>query len=537
MAEYDRDAYIEQSKARMEELTDKLETGMQELFDSEKYKAYLRSMSHFHHYSSRNVMLILQQLPEATRVASFKVWADEFNRYPKKGEKSIRIFAPIEIKKTVEMQKIDPDTKTCVRNGDGNIVTEEKEIKQQRFKPVPVFDISQTEGDPLPQLAEDLAGDVAYYPSFMEALKEVSPVSIIFETLPPGHDGYYSRRDEKIGIREGMSESQTIATIVHELAHARMHNGTDAFLNRDLKELEAESVAYVVCGRLGIETGANSFGYLASWSKGDPAAVRGLLDRIRREASALIGEIETAFVKQYEKTLPDQSVTLAERDAYGYTDNALLPLRQERAAELWNENCQVYLLYADGTEAAAESLDDMRLHAVQGGLFGIERETWEAHSQLPPERSESEQNFAAWMAVTKSSEHRWVEDEIYRLNGRGAMYYTGGEDGIYLRIQADGTLEAGNYEGAFPHIGEATFMPVVTKEYDSYSAAFQAAMEAGGKQFMVDMLSGSESPSPAAPKADKPSLRETLAANAQKSKELYGDGAPTQSAPQLEETI
>ena len=323
MPDYNKDAYIAETKARVEELTAKLETGVQELFDSGKYKAYLKAMSHFHRYSSRNVMLILLQNPDATRVASFKVWAEKFNRFPREGEKSIRIFAPIEVKKKVEVQKIDPVTKTCVRDGDGNIVKEEKEIKQQRFKPVPVFDVSQTEGDPIPQLVEDLAGDVAQYDVLLDTLKAVSPLPISFEALPPGHYGY-CRPGEKIGIREGMSQPQTIAVILHEIAHARMHGKTEAFKAREVKELEAESVAYVVCQRFGIETGENSFGYLASWSKGDLDEFRASLSRIRAEASSLIGEIEAEFVKQYEKTLPDQSVTLADRDAYGYIDNVFL---------------------------------------------------------------------------------------------------------------------------------------------------------------------------------------------------------------------
>jgi len=509
MAEYDRDAYIEKVKAREETLAQKLKAGMRELSNSEKYMAYLKAISHFHRYSVRNIMLIHQQKPEATRLASFEVWKEQFNRFPQK-DTAIWIYARTENKDTGAIQ----------------------------YPLVPVYDVSDTKGAPLPQSVEMLAGSVAHHGLLLDTVKTVSHLPISFETLPPGHTGYYSQRDKKFGIREGMSEAQTIAAIIHVLANARMHSDTDAFLNRELKEFEAASVAYVVCGRFGIETGTGSFDYLASWSEGNPVALRGLLGRVRQEAKSLIGEIEAEFVKQYEKTLPDQSVSLADRDAYGYTDNALLPLGQERAAELWNESCQIYLLHPDGTEATAESLEDMRIHDVQGGLFGVERETWEAHSSGSSQQSvPSEQNFAN-VTITKIGEHQWAEDEIYRLNGRGAMYYTGGEDGIYLRIQADGTLETGSYEGAIPHIGDAVFTPKVTKAYDSYSAAFQAAMEVGGKQIVADTSSRSEHQSTEkVSQESKPSLRETLAANAQKSKELYGDGAPARSAPQLEETI
>ena len=150
----------------------------------------------------------------------------------------------------------------------------------------------------------------------------------------------------------------------------------------------------------------------------------------------------------------------------------------------------------------------------------------------------SEQNISVWMAITQGSQHQWTEDEIYRLNGQGALYYTGGEDGIYVRIESNGMLEAGNYEGATPHIGEAMFTPKIIKEYDSYSAAVQAVMEAGGKQFMTDMFSGSEhQPASKAPQNGKPSLRETLAENTQKSKEMFGDQSPAGTAPQIEETL
>ena len=284
---------------RTKELTDRLEAGMTDLFQSEKYAEYLKSMSHFHNYSSRNIMLINMQMPGATRVASFKLWEEKFNRHVKKGEHGIRIFAPIGNKPEKKlMEKLDPETGAPLLDANGKVIMEEMTAltNRPRFKLVPVFDQSQTYGDPLPELVENLTGNVAHYEAFLDALKAVSTLPIEFEPLRDGHDGY-CRYGEKIGIREGMSEIQTVAAIVHELAHSRLHDKglENADVPKFVKELQAESTAYVFCQHHNIETAPNSFGYLASWGGRDMKEFKASLDTIRKESSALISAVDDHF--------------------------------------------------------------------------------------------------------------------------------------------------------------------------------------------------------------------------------------------------
>ncbi|MBR2481992.1 MAG: hypothetical protein IKB58_03965, partial [Oscillospiraceae bacterium] len=212
------------NKERLKEITDSIEKGIQELFESDKYAQYLRTMSRFHRYSVNNQMLIYMQKPEATLVAGFNKWRDQFERNVMKGEKGIKIIAPTPFKKKIEEQKLDPDTKQPMLDAVGKVIMVEKEIKIPLFKPVTVFDVSQTEGKPLPQLASDLSGDVQNYEVFMEALRRSSPVPIDIKPIRDGSDGFFSLDDQKITLREGMSEVQTISAAVHEIAHAKLHN-------------------------------------------------------------------------------------------------------------------------------------------------------------------------------------------------------------------------------------------------------------------------------------------------------------------------
>ena len=299
----ERPAWQQENELRTKELTEKLEAGIKDLFSSDKYKDYLKSMSHFHNYSSRNVMLIHQQMPEATRVASYKLWNDKFSRQVKRGEKSLRIFAPIEIKPEVKMmEKLDPDTGAPMIDKDGKVIMEEMTAIPKRsiaFKLVPVFDVSQTAGEPLPQLAEDLIGNVEHYEAFLDSLKAISPLPIEFEPMDEIKDGY-CQFGEKIGIREGMSEIQTVSAIIHEITHAKLHDRDKAAENekpasKEVKEIEAESVSYVVCQKYGIETGANSFGYLATWGTHDLNEFKASQDTIRKEANTLINAIDDHF--------------------------------------------------------------------------------------------------------------------------------------------------------------------------------------------------------------------------------------------------
>ena len=282
---------------RMKDLTRQLEQGIREVFDSGKYTEYLAAMSRFHHYSARNVLLIQMQLPNATRVASAKKWREEFGRHINRGEKAIYIIAPAPIVRKVERQKIDPDTKAPMLDENGHVIMEEKEFQVPLFRPVPVFDVSQTDGKPLPQLAENLSGDVRQYEVFMEALRRIAPVPITFEPMAANMDGYFSADGQRIAIREGMSQVQTVSAAVHEITHSILHGQKDE-KSRSTEELEAESVSYVVCQYYGIETGANSFGYLASWSKDrELSELRTCLDTISKTANGLITGIDRNFAE------------------------------------------------------------------------------------------------------------------------------------------------------------------------------------------------------------------------------------------------
>lgn len=286
---------------RMKDLNQRLEQGIRDVFESERFRDYLSVMSRFHTYSARNVLLIHMQRSNATHVASAKRWKEQFERFINKGEKAIYIMAPIPIVKTVERQKLDPDTKAPVLDENGQVITEKREVQVPRFRPVPVFDVSQTNGKPLPQLAQNLTGDVEQYEAFMEALRRTAPVPMELKPMAANMDGYFSLDSQRIAIREGMSEVQTVCAAVHEITHSILHNQKGAREDKAVRaaqELEAESVSYVVCQYFGIETGANSFGYLASWSKDkELSELRACLTTINKTANQLIGEIDRHFAE------------------------------------------------------------------------------------------------------------------------------------------------------------------------------------------------------------------------------------------------
>ena len=386
------------NRERLREITDGIEQGIKELFESEKYMRYLSVMSRFHRYSVNNTMLIYMQKPDATLVAGYNKWKDQFERHVKKGEHGITIIAPTPYKKKIEEQKLDPDTKAPILDKDGKIITEEKEIEIPMFRPVKVFDVSQTDGKPLPELASSLSGNVPNYEAFMEALRRSAPVPITFEAMAADTDGYFSADHQKIAIRQGMSEVQTVSATVHEIAHSKLHNqkkiqiandeqyqeielfdkpglfsngrivrdnlpegvycydlrGSDydpgepvcveeqvvvnhagsvllteplelaengrlmlteeeglnfvggfstlaQFLqeqkkDRHTEEVEAESISYAVCKYFGIETGENSFGYIARWSQGkELKELRASLETINKTSGTLISDIERHY--------------------------------------------------------------------------------------------------------------------------------------------------------------------------------------------------------------------------------------------------
>ena len=300
------------SKDRMREIVDSIENGIKELFESDKYRQYLSTTSRFHRYSVNNTMLIYMQRPDATHVAGFNKWRNQFGRNVLKGEKGIRIIAPTPYKKKVEEIKTDPETNAPVLDADGKAIIEEKEIRIPMFKVVSVFDVSQTAGKPLPQLAADLSGNVQQYEVFMEALRRASPVPMEIKPVARDTDGFFSIKAQSITIRAGMSEVQTVCAAVHEIAHAKLHDyehmteladdGETILVpgekSRNTEEVEAESISYAVCQYYGIETGENSFGYIATWSKGkELKELRASLETINKTASELITDIDRNFAE------------------------------------------------------------------------------------------------------------------------------------------------------------------------------------------------------------------------------------------------
>jgi DNA modification methylase/antirestriction protein ArdC len=291
----------EKPAEKLKEITDRLEQGIAELFDSERYKEYLRVMSKFHNYSFNNTLLIAMQKPDASLVAGFSAWKNNFGRNVMKGQKGIKIIAPSPFKIKQEMEKIDPHTQKPVIGKDGKPVTEEKEITIPAYKVVSVFDVSQTEGRELPDIAVDeLTGDVDRYKDFFAALEKTSPVPIGFEKIEGGAHGYYHLENKRIAIDEGMSQLQTLKTAIHEIAHAKLHDidlnapkDEQPRVDRRTREVEAESVAYTVCQHYGLDTSDYSFGYVAGWSSGrELAELKSSLETIRSAAAEIINSID-----------------------------------------------------------------------------------------------------------------------------------------------------------------------------------------------------------------------------------------------------
>ena len=570
------------SKDRMREIVDSIENGIKELFESDKYQQYLSTMSRFHRYSVNNTMLIYMQRPDATHVAGFNKWRDQFGRNVLKGEKGIRIIAPTPYKKKVEEIKTDPETNAPLLDADGKAIIEEKEIRIPMFKVVSVFDVSQTTGKPLPQLAADLSGNVQQYEVFMEALRRASPVPIEIKPVARDTDGFFSIKAQSITIRAGMSEVQTVCAAVHEIAHSKLHNkdeigekyqavelfgkpalfsngridrdklpeglyvydlrGSDddpglpvtleshvtvnhaasvitaapielpeqgflylgedglnftggeqtvkeflhaqypekAKLSRAAEEIQAESISFAVCAYYGIETGENSFGYLATWAKDrELTELRASLETINRTSSSLITDIDRHYaeickergldkepesltaqpvqeiaVQEQEPVtapdngcVPDPAISVESMNAYGYTDSNMLPLTKERALELMERDVSVYMLHTDNTEAMALDAEDIFFHT---GVFGVEREEWDAVRGVVTlsEQADTEKLFLEnpQDAFLIYQIRRGGELDAYRfmnydyLQSKGVTPERGGYDAIYT----GGFMDYGN---------------------------------------------------------------------------------------------
>ena len=467
-------------KEQLKGITSRIEASIQELFESKKYQQYLRTMSRFHKYSVNNTMLIYMQKPDATLVAGFNKWRDQFGRSVMKGEKGIKIIAPTPYKRKIEEVKLDPESKVPLLDENGEMIIEEKEVRIPMYKPVTVFDVSQTVGKPLPQLASDLTGNVQNYDIFLEALKRSSPVPIHMEIIDSGMDGYFDSEKQNIAIREGMSEVQTVSSIIHEITHSKLHNeklygsldteltfeeaelfenpalfihtkvaaekipnglfryelrgsrdepklpiaieeavatnyaGTvitaqaleltggsipladglkllggektiKAFYeqvhpeaikkSQNTEEVEAESVSYAICAYYGIETGKNSFGYIAAWSKNkDLPELRASLETINKTASVLIPDID----RHYLEIMKERGVELPKKADYKH----VAKLTEEVKDRIYLINEIQYLHVQTANEGFYYALYDREtLKKIDGGqIEPLENaETYEAN--------------------------------------------------------------------------------------------------------------------------------------------------------------
>lgn len=310
-------------KDRLQEITEKLKNGIQELQSSEALQHYLNVMGRFHHYSASNCLLIAMQNPDASRVAGYAAWEKNFQRHVKRGEKGIKIIAPAPYNVARQRNKCDPVTGKPVLDQNGKPVTEIENVMVNNFKVTTVFDINQTEGKPLPEIVHELKADVENYPEFMQAIQKVSPVSIEFSDMSRSRaNGYYDQLEKKIVIRKGMSEAQTLKTAVHELSHAFLHDRDtgsrkDETLDRKTKEVEAESIAYVVCQHFGIDTSDYSFGYVAGWSRDrELSDLKSSLNVIQKTAGKIIDGIQERYMAHDLDQVKDLVQKTAEKLAF-----------------------------------------------------------------------------------------------------------------------------------------------------------------------------------------------------------------------------
>lgn len=370
------------NKERIKEITAGIEKGIQELFESDRYRNYLTTMSRFHRYSLNNVMLIHAQKPDATLVAGFNKWKNSFGRHVKKGEKGIQILAPTPYKIKQEEQKLDPDTKLPLLDENGEPVTEEKEVTIPMFKIVSVFDVSQTDGRPLPQISSTLTGDVAEYEVFLEALHRTSPVPISFQAMEPGMDGYFAPQKQEIFLREGMSQVQTVCAAIHEMAHSQLHNyekmaeladdGETILVpgekDRNTEEVEAESISYAVCQYFGIETADNSFGYIASWSQGkELKELRASLETINKTSSELISGIEQHYREICKEKGIDLAADAPAQEQPQVPDNAELP-KPDAELEITSQQVETPVPLEASSPAAPEQSSSMLPDAAEQAL-------------------------------------------------------------------------------------------------------------------------------------------------------------------------
>ena len=383
---------------QLKQITEQLEQGVAEIFTSEKYTEYLNTMAKFHNYSFNNTLLIAMQKPEATLVAGYQAWQKKFNRQVKRGEKGIQIIAPAPYKEKQEIEKTDPETGEIVIGEDGQPETEVVERVITRFRVTTVFDVSQTTGEPIPEFeVSELEGDVLIYHDFMEALKMVAPVPVRFIEIDGEAKGFYQLVDKYIAVQLGMSEAQTMKTAVHETAHAVLHDRdqmeAEGIVKDQLtREVEAESVAYVVCNHFGLDTSEYSFSYIASWSSGkNMKELRASMDTIRKTSADMIGQIEEKL-KELQIERPEQEVIAVEQteelSAMQYAEQTINRLEQERTI-FSNDQRNLIANFAyklddrEATEKLAENLAESILDGNREEVLKLIEEAEEQIDSLP----------------------------------------------------------------------------------------------------------------------------------------------------------
>ena len=441
------------NRERLQQITAGIEQGIKELFESEKYMRYLSVMSRFHRYSVNNTMLIYMQKPDATLVAGYNKWKNQFERHVKRGEHGITIIAPTPFKKKIEEQKLDPDTKAPMLDAEGKVIMEEREVEIPMFRPVKVFDVSQTDGKPLPELASSLSGNVQNYEAFMEALRRSAPVPLSVEPMAANMDGYFSPDQQRIAIRAGMSEVQTVSAAVHEIAHSKLHDPKkyeaeptwkivmvsgggvkhdyrldfateaeaeqaaeddwryvdenqfewrleveedltavkQAVKNRNTEEVEAESISYAVCQYYGIQTGENSFGYIATWSQDKTLPeLRASLETINKAAGELIVDIDRHYKEickergidltaQPEQAVPQQPAEEMPDTPSPSTEAQEALLLVDEATYLHVQSCDTGWDYTLYDAATRKQLDGGQLDAPELPLSTVALKICEIH--------------------------------------------------------------------------------------------------------------------------------------------------------------
>lgn len=452
-------------KQQMKEITERLEQGVKDIFTSEMYTMYLRTMAKFHNYSFNNTLLIAMQRPDATLVAGFQAWKNKFNRYVKKGEKGIQIIAPAPIKEVEEREKIDKDTGLAVLNENGEPEMERMEYVIPRFRVTTVFDVSQTDGEPLPLLeVNELTASVKDYALLTAAIEQVSPVPIRFDEIEGEAKGYYSDIEKEICVQTGMGESQTIKTMIHEVAHAMLHN-SDLMEQRGeekdrlTKETEAESIAFTVCSALGIDTSDYSFPYVASWASGkELKELKDSMDTIRLTAADFLEKLEAAVAERSAERMT----------AMQYAEKLIGDKEQEKTIfDDEQRNLIVNFAFKLDDRAATEEL-------VNGLAAAQSENDKEVVNRLMYDAQEKIENLPDGMiGVSEMHDYGYLKDDVLPLTKEGAREWHRAGEKIYPLFKDGAAGEFASKEQIEQHDGifgirTDTWERILLEQQESY---------------------------------------------------------------------